>query len=135
MLTLWHISIWFDECGAVVLKSSLHGQLGENPQLWIFLYKLCFLLRLMMDMLFVFDGPRWLPRKCDQDVVQNQGLWIDRYAKELIEMFGFAWHAVRHPSSPGISTTWTHIVIQARHLVKLRLNLWSSIAMATLMQL
>ena len=32
--TLWHcISIWFDECSAVVLKSGLHGQLGDNPQL------------------------------------------------------------------------------------------------------
>jgi len=57
------VSIWFDECSAIMLKSGLHGQLGENPQLQIFLYKLCFLLWLPVDMLFVFDGSRRPSRK------------------------------------------------------------------------
>ncbi|KAG6908150.1 hypothetical protein DXG01_005911 [Tephrocybe rancida] len=85
-------SILLDSCAAIAHKQGFHSQLGENAQLKLFFYKLCYFLTVPAAFVFVSDGPGRPPVKRGKKV-KTKPLWHLQYTIALIGAFGFHYHA------------------------------------------
>jgi hypothetical protein len=70
-----------------------HAQAGENPELRVLFYRLCYLLRRPITPIFVFDGPERPAFKRNQLVVP-QPHWLTELFQAFIAAFGFHSHTV-----------------------------------------
>jgi Holliday junction resolvase YEN1 len=88
-LTSTTVSIWFAE-GQHAFK---HGgaQSGSQPELKVVFSRLAGLLRLPVDVLFVFDGDQRPEVKRNTNVVKKAH-WMTENAKLLIRAFGFSFY-------------------------------------------
>ncbi|KAF8221251.1 PIN domain-like protein [Tricholoma matsutake] len=68
-----------------------HAQAGENPELRMLFYRLCYLLCHPITPIFVFDGPAWPAIKCNMNVIA-QAHWLTGRFREFISVFGFHSH-------------------------------------------
>lgn len=85
-------SIWMKKSQAKFYHPQ-HAQAGENPELRVLFYRLCYLLRHPITPIFIFDGPAWPAIKHNTNVIA-QAHWLTQWFQEFISVFGFHSHMV-----------------------------------------
>jgi holliday junction resolvase YEN1 len=70
-----------------------HAQFGQNPELRTLFYRLCRLLSVCIDLVFVFDGPNRAKIKRGKHVRATPH-WLTLGMQEMLTAFGFAWYTV-----------------------------------------
>ncbi|KAF8218865.1 PIN domain-like protein, partial [Tricholoma matsutake] len=83
-------SIWMRKSQAKFYHPQ-HAQAGENPELHMLFYRLCYLLCHPITPIFVFDGPAWPAIKCNTNVIA-QAHWLTGQFWEFISTFSFHSH-------------------------------------------
>ncbi|THU80442.1 PIN domain-like protein [Dendrothele bispora CBS 962.96] len=84
-------SIWFFQIQAALSARGLHSQLGSNPELATFFYKLSFFLSLPISLVFVLDGPQ-RPAIKQGKTVHSVPHWMIHSVRELVTAFGYHIH-------------------------------------------
>ncbi|KAG9217978.1 hypothetical protein PLEOSDRAFT_1114240 [Pleurotus ostreatus PC15] len=105
------VSIWIAACEAGARKGSLHSQ-TENAALKIFFFRLCRLLTIPANFIFVFDGPDRPSHKCGTKVIKHPA-WVTAYLKPLIEAFGFHHHQAPAEAEAELAQLNQHCFIDA----------------------
>ncbi|KAG6836757.1 hypothetical protein H0H93_003676 [Arthromyces matolae] len=85
----------FDKAAAGARNQSIHGSLGENPELQIFFNRLCEFLTVPAVFVFVYDGHN-KPSVKRGKKVKRTPLWYLEHVKALLNAFGY-----RHHQAPG----------------------------------
>ncbi|KAG2369239.1 PIN domain-like protein, partial [Suillus spraguei] len=67
-----------------------HAQSGENPELWMLMYKLVALANVPIHTHFIFDGEDCPPIKCNKHV-RSAPHWLIQRLQELLQIFRFTW--------------------------------------------
>ena len=87
-------STWFYESQGVFNgRGYSHAQAGENPELKVIFFRLCWLSRTGVSAVVVFDGPN-RPKKKRGRSVRSQPHWMTQKFKDLVNAFGFYYHTV-----------------------------------------
>jgi Holliday junction resolvase YEN1 len=86
-------SIWLNQTQAVFEHAGLHAQAGENPELKVLFNRLCRLVLLPINVIFVFDGPQRPSIKRGKRVAVKAH-WLIEGFKSFILAFGFHAHTV-----------------------------------------
>ncbi|KAF8226769.1 PIN domain-like protein [Tricholoma matsutake] len=89
-------SIWMKKSQAKFYHPQ-HAQAGENPELRVLFYCLCYLLRHPITPIFIFDGPARPAIKRNTNVIA-QAHWLTQQFQEFISMFGFHLHMKPKPN-------------------------------------
>ncbi|KAG2352156.1 hypothetical protein BDR07DRAFT_1315024, partial [Suillus spraguei] len=71
-----------------------HAKSGENPELWMLMYKLVALANAPIHAHFIFDGEDRPPIKRNEHV-RSAPHWLTQRLQELLQIFGFTWATVR----------------------------------------
>ncbi len=112
-------SIWIAAAIASTRVGSVHAQ-TENAALKYMFYRLSKLLEVPATFIFVFDGPARPARKRGKQVC-DKSVWLTRYLKEMLPLFGFHHHQAR----ALVVYIWRHANWTLRLLQRRRLS-WLS---------
>ena len=107
-----------------------HAGVGVNPELHTLFYQLSALLKILLHVVFVFDGPAQ-PREKRRKQIQRPRHWLASAFQEILTIFGFAWYEV-HAYMPLYYVGMTQTV--RRDPAKLKQSLQRSPEMDSLMQ-